>query len=83
MPCCKPEDVYLSRGDAVNKADLLEPLITKGKTHLPAFICTLMDYRQGRTSLIHLILQIQVHVTTETIHLKDKGTNLDGKNTVI
>lgn len=74
MPCCKPEHIYLSRGDAVNKADLLEPFITKGKTHLPAFIYTLMDYCQGRTNLIHLILQIQVHVTTETIHLKDKGT---------
>lgn len=74
MPCCNPDDVYLSCGDAVNKADLLESFITKGKTHLPAFIHTLVDYRQGRTSLIHLVLQIKVHVATETIHLKDKET---------
>ncbi len=56
MPYCKSENVYLSRGDAVNKTDLLEPFITKGKTHLPALIKNLMDYCQGRTGLINLIL---------------------------
>lgn len=70
MPYCKPEDVYLSCGDAVNKADLMEPFITKGKTHLPALIHNLMDYCQGGTGLINLILQIQVHIATETINLK-------------
>ncbi len=70
MPYCKLEDVYLSRGDAVNKADLMEPFITKGKTHLPALVHNLMDYCQGRTSLINLILQIQVHIATEILNLK-------------
>lgn len=57
---------YLCCGNTVDKADLLETFLAHGEADLPAAIDNLVDHFKRLPLLVHFVLHIQVHVTTET-----------------
>lgn len=74
---CTTEDVihwrYLGRGNAVDKADLLETFLAHGEADLPALVDDLVDDVEGTAKLVHLVLHVHVHVATETCKLEYKS----------
>lgn len=70
---------YLGRGNTVDKADLLEAFLAHGEADLPAIVDHLVDHHQGLACLIHLVLQVHVHVATETYNLEYKSRGLLSK----
>src|SRR4029434_585046 len=64
---------YLSGGDAVDEADLLEALFTESQAHLPALVNRLVYHLQGHAGLVQLVLHVQVHVAAEPSHLGSPG----------
>ena len=66
---CGHQQPYLGGGDAVDKADLLEALLAHGEAHLPAVVHHLVHDGERRARLVHLVLQVHVHVAAEASHL--------------
>lgn len=67
---------YLSCGNTVDKADLLETFLTHGETDLPTLIDNLMNHIEWLADLVHLILHIHVHVATESCNLSTRAVFL-------
>lgn len=63
---------YLSCGNTVDKADLLETFLTHGEADLPTLIDSLMNHSEWLANLIHLVLHIHVHVATESRNLSTR-----------
>lgn len=61
----------LGCGDAVDEADLLESPVAQSDAHLPARVHLLVHHLDGLTSLIGLVLEVQVHVVPEVLHLNN------------
>lgn len=60
---------YLGSGDAVDEAHLLKATVTEGDAHLPSRVDLLIHHLHRLTSLVCLVLQVQLHVVTEVFHL--------------
>lgn len=68
-PRCLAAAAHLGGGDAVDEADLLEALLAHGETHLPALVHHLVHHLQRHARLVQLVLDVQVHVAAEAVHL--------------
>lgn len=64
---------YLGRGNAVDKADLLETFLTHGEADLPALTDNLMNHSEWLANLIDLVLHVHVHIATESCNLSTKA----------
>ena len=61
---------HLGGGDAVDKGGLLETLVTESDGHLPAVTAHLVNQLDGRPVVVHLVLDVQVHVFLERLDLR-------------
>lgn len=72
---CNPLWLYLGGGNTVDKADLLETFLAHSEADLPALIDNLMGHGEGVSNLVHFVLQVHVHVVTETRDLEQKQSS--------
>lgn len=62
----------LGGGNTVHKADLLKSFLAHGQTNLPPLIDSLIHHLQCYPRLVQFVLNIQIHIATESIDLRGK-----------